>query len=281
MVIRFDGQVAVVTGAGGGLGRVYALELARRGAKVVVNDLGGDLHGTSASTNMADKVVSEIKAAGRTAVANYDSVEFGDKIIKTAIDSFGRVDILINNAGILRDKSFVKMTDADWNMVLKVHLQGAYSCTKAAWPHMRRQKYGRLVFTSSNSAVFGSFGQTNYSSAKYALVGLAKSLALEGKKLGIHSNAVIPTAGSRMTATVMPKDMLEMFNPKHVVPMVTYLASKECKESGRLFEAGAGYFGEVKTAITKGIIMNKATADDKASKNVAKYLPLQVEKLRF
>ncbi|CAD5221758.1 unnamed protein product [Bursaphelenchus okinawaensis] len=265
MQIRFDDQVAIVTGAGGGLGRVYALELAKRGANVVVNDIGGDLHGTTNSTNMADKVVREIEADGGTAVANYDSVEFGDKIVKTAIERFGRVDILINNAGILRDKSFNNMTTEDWNMVLKVHLTGAFSCSKAVWPYMRRQHYGRIVFISSNSAIFGSFGQANYSAAKYGLVGLAKTLALEGKKYHINCNTIIPTAGSRMTAKIMPQNMLEIFDPVHVSPFVTYLSSKECRENGRIFLAAAGYFGELKVTLTRGVIKLHATADDIAA----------------
>ncbi|KAI6188035.1 D-family protein [Aphelenchoides besseyi] len=259
--IQFDGQVAIVTGAGGGLGRTYALDFARRGAKVVVNDLGGDRHGTSQSTSMADKVVAEIRANGGTAVANYDSVEFGDKIVKTAIENFGRIDILVNNAGILRDISFAKMKDLDWNLIMKVHLFGAYSCTKAAWPYMRDQKYGRLIFTSSNSGVYGSFGQANYAAAKMALVGLSHSLALEGKKYNIFSNALVPTAGSRLTQTVMSEDMVNMLKPEYVTPLVVYLCSKENSETGQIFEAGAGWFGQIKAYRSKGKVIANANAE--------------------
>ncbi|CAD5222303.1 unnamed protein product [Bursaphelenchus xylophilus] len=262
MSIRFDGQVAIVTGAGGGLGRTYALELAKRGAKVVVNDLGGDRHGTSQSTSAADKVVSEIKAAGGTAVANYDSVEFGDKIVKTAVDNYGRIDILINNAGILRDVSFANMKDIDWNLIMKVHLYGAYSCTKAAWPYFRKQNYGRLVFTSSNSGMYGSFGQVNYAAAKMALVGMSHSLALEGKKYKIFSNALIPTAGSRMTQTVLPQEMVDILKPDYVTPLVTFLASKDNTNTGGIYEAGAGWFGQVKHYRSKGLVIPNAKAEN-------------------
>lgn len=261
MAIRFDGQVAIVTGAGGGLGRTYALDLAKRGAKVVVNDLGGDRHGSSNSTSMADKVVAEIKAAGGEAVANYDSVEFGEKIVKTAIENYGRIDILINNAGILRDVSFANMKDVDWNLIMKVHLFGAYSCTKAAWPYMRKQKYGRLVFTSSNSGMYGSFGQANYAAAKLGLVGLSHSLALEGKKYNIFSNALIPTAGSRLTQTVMPQEIVDVLKPEYVTPLVTYLTSKENQETGQIFEAGAGWYGQVKHYRSEGLVIPKASAE--------------------
>ncbi|KAI1713410.1 short chain dehydrogenase domain-containing protein [Ditylenchus destructor] len=165
--LLFEGRVALVTGAGGGLGRTYALEFAKRGAKVVVNDLGGDRHGTSASTSMADKVVQEIRSAGGQAVPNYDSVEFGDRIVKTAIENFGKIDIVVNNAGILRDVSFAKMTELDWDLIMKVHLKGAYSVTKAAWPYMREQKYGSVIVTSSNSGIYGSFGQANYAAGMF------------------------------------------------------------------------------------------------------------------
>jgi len=259
--IRFDGQVAIVTGAGGGLGRTYALELAIRGAKVVVNDLGGDCHGTSQSTSMADKVVGEIRAAGGTAVANYDSVEFGEKIVKTAIDNWGRIDILINNAGILRDISFGNMKDLDWNLIMKVHLYGAYSCTKAAWPHMRKQKYGRLIFISSNSGVYGSFGQANYATAKMGVIGLSHTLAREGAKSNILSNALVPTAGSRMTQTVMTDEMVNLLKAEYVTPMVVYLASKENTESGKLFEAGAGWYGQIKHYRSKGSVIPNASVE--------------------
>ncbi|PIC18876.1 hypothetical protein B9Z55_024618 [Caenorhabditis nigoni] len=262
MSLRFDGKVAIVTGAGGGLGRTYALELAKRGCKVVVNDLGGDRHGTSASSSMADKVVQEIKAAGGQAVANYDSVEFGDKIVKTAIDNFGRIDIVINNAGILRDVSLLKMTELDWDLIFKVHVKGAYAVTKAAWPYMRDQKYGRIVVTSSNAGVHGNFGQANYAAAKSALIGFANSLAQEGAKYNILANTLVPTAGSRLTETVMPKNLVDALKPEYVTPLVTYMVHESFQESGKLFEAGAGWYGTIQYYKGKGKVISNATADD-------------------
>uniref|UniRef100_A0AC34F578 SCP2 domain-containing protein n=1 Tax=Panagrolaimus sp. ES5 TaxID=591445 RepID=A0AC34F578_9BILA len=260
--LRFDDRVVIVTGAGGGLGRTYALEYAKRGAKVVVNDLGGDRHGTSASTSMADKVVQEIKASGGQAVANYDSVEFGEKIVETAIKNFGRIDIVVNNAGILRDVSFGNMKDLDWDLIMKVHLKGAYSVTKAAWPYFRKQKYGRVIMTSSNSGLYGSFGQANYSAAKMALVGLAKTLSLEGQKYNIFSNALVPTAGSRLTQTVMPEDLVQALKPEFVTPLVVYLTHETCTETGQIFEAGAGWYGTTQLYRGKGKVIPHATAED-------------------
>src|SRR4051812_42326975 len=193
--LRFDGKVAIVTGAGGGLGRSHALLFASRGAKVVVNDLGGTATGSGKSASAADKVVAEIKEAGGQAVANYDSVEDGDKIFKTAIDAFGQVDILINNAGILRDTSFQKMTQDDWDLVYRVHVLGAYRCTKAVWDHMRERGYGRIVFTASAAGIYGNFGQANYSMAKLGLLGFSNTLAIEGKKKNVHVNTIAPLAG--------------------------------------------------------------------------------------
>lgn len=262
MSLRFDGKVAIVTGAGGGLGRTYALELAKRGCKVVVNDLGGDRHGTSASSSMADKVVQEIKAAGGQAVANYDSVEFGDKIVKTAIDNFGRIDIVINNAGILRDVSLLKMTDLDWDLIFKVHVKGAYAVTKAAWPYMRDQKYGRIVVTASNAGVHGNFGQANYAAAKSALIGFANSLAQEGAKYNILANTLVPTAGSRLTETVMPKNLVDALKPEYVTPLVTYMVHESFEESGKVFEAGAGWYGTIQYYKSKGKVISNASADD-------------------
>ncbi|VDO63208.1 unnamed protein product [Heligmosomoides polygyrus] len=267
MALRFDGRVAIVTGAGGGLGRTYALELAKRGCKVVdgilaVNDLGGDAHGTSASTSMADKVVAEIRAAGGQAVANYDSVEFGEKVVKTAIDCFGRIDIVINNAGILRDVSLIKMTDLDWDLIFKVHVKGAYSVTKAAWPHMRKQNYGRIIVTSSNAAIYGNFGQTNYAAAKSALIGFSNSLAQEGAKHNIVANTLIPTAGSRLTQTVLPESLLDALKPEYVTPLAVYLCHESFTESGKVFEAGAGWYGTLKYYRSAGEVIPHATVED-------------------
>jgi len=245
--VRFDGRVAIVTGAGGGLGRVYALELAKRGAKVVVNDLGGARDGTgTGSARPADAVVQEIVAAGGEAIANYDSVatlEGGETIVQTALDSFGRVDILVNNAGILRDKSFAKMTPELWEGVLAVHLQGAYNVTAPAFRAMREQGYGRVVMTTSAAGLFGNFGQANYSTAKMGLIGLMNTLKLEGEKYNIKVNTVAPLAATRLTEDVMPPDLLEKLKPEFVAPLVLYLCAEQCPVTGRVYNAGMGYYG--------------------------------------
>ena len=247
--IRFDGQVAVITGAGGGLGRVYALELAKRGAKVVVNDLGGARDGSGGgSATPAQKVVEEINAFGGEAVANYDNVatpEGGENIIKTAVDTFGKVDILINNAGILRDKSFVKMTSENWQAVLDVHLNGAYHVSRPAFKIMRENGFGRIVMTTSAAGLYGNFGQTNYSSAKMGLVGLMNTLKLEGKKYDIKVNTVAPIAASRLTEDIMPPELFEKMKPEFVSPLVLLLCSKECQENGNIYNAGMGFFNRV------------------------------------
>jgi len=254
--IRFDGKVAVVTGAGGGLGRSHALLLASRGAKVVVNDLGGAADGTGAGTTMAEKVVAEIKAAGGEAVPNFDSVatmEGGASIIKTALDSYGRVDIVVNNAGILRDVSFLKMEEASWDIIFAVHVKGAFCVTKAAWPIMREQQFGRIIMTSSAAGIYGNFGQTNYSAAKMALIGLGQSLALEGKKYNVFANTIAPIADSRLTATVLPEDIRKKLKPEFVSPLVAYLCSDQCQETGCLFEVGAGAFFHLKWFRSPGV----------------------------
>jgi NAD(P)-dependent dehydrogenase (short-subunit alcohol dehydrogenase family)/putative sterol carrier protein/acyl dehydratase len=244
--LRFDGRVAIVTGAGGGLGRSHALLLASRGAKVVVNDLGGSHTGQGKSASAADKVVAEIKAAGGEAVANYDSVEDGDKIVKTAIEAFGKIDIIINNAGILRDVSFPKMTQDDWDLVYRVHVLGAFRVTHAAWPHMRDAGYGRIVNTSSASGIYGNFGQANYSMAKLGLHGFSQTLAIEGKKRNIIVNTIAPTAGSRMTETVMPPALVEALKPELVSPLVARLVHESQEDTGGLYEVGGGFFAKLR-----------------------------------
>ncbi|OBZ83462.1 Peroxisomal hydratase-dehydrogenase-epimerase [Choanephora cucurbitarum] len=234
--LRFDGQVAIVTGAGGGLGKAYALLLAKLGASVVVNDLGGSATGQGADSRAADLVVEEIRKAGGKAVANYDSVEEGDKVVETALKAFGRIDIIVNNAGILRDKSFARMTDADWDLVHRVHLRGTYKVLKAAWPHFVKQKYGRIINTASAVGLYGNFGQTNYSAAKLGVVGLTRTLALEGQSKNIIANVIAPNAGTRMTATVMPPEMVEAFKPEYVAPLVAYLGHSSNEETGGIFE---------------------------------------------
>lgn len=252
-MLRFDDKVVVVTGAGGGLGRAYALEFAKRGARVVVNDLGGSGHGEGASASAADKVVEEIRAAGGEARANYDSVEDGEAIIRTAIDNYDRVDVVVNNAGILRDSSFVKMSDKDWDLIYKVHLEGAYKVTKAAWPYMLQQGFGRIIFTTSAAGIYGNFGQANYSSAKSALLGLGRTLAIEGERKNILTNMIAPIAGSRLTETIWPEDVLKATSPDYVVPLVIKLCSVENKENGGVFEVGASWFAKVRTQRSKGV----------------------------
>ncbi len=251
--LRFDGRVAIITGAGNGLGRAHALLLASRGCKVVVNDLGGAATGGGKSGAAADKVVEEIKAAGGEAVANYDSVEDGDKVVQTALDTWKRVDILVNNAGILRDTSFVKMTDDDWDLIMRVHVRGAYKTTKAAWDHMRNANYGRVIFTASAAGIYGNFGQTNYAAAKMGVIGLSNTLALEGKKYGIQVNTIAPIAASRLTETVAGmKDLLPKLSPEYVSPLVAWLANEACQDTGGLFEVGGGVFTKLRWERTKG-----------------------------
>ena len=241
--VDLSGRVAVVTGAGAGLGRSHAIDLAKHGAKVVVNDLGGSRDGSGSSSSAADKVVDEIKAAGGEAVANYDNVVTGGaNIIKTAVDAFGKIDILVNNAGILRDKSFAKMEEADFDLVMDVHVKGTYSCIKAAWPIMREQQYGRIVNTTSGAGILGNFGQANYAAAKCAVVGIMNVLKLEGAKRNIFINCLAPIAASRLTEDVMPPPILEKSKPEFVTPVVTFLCSEQSSENGSIFNAGMGYF---------------------------------------
>ncbi len=253
MAISFEGQVAVVTGAGGGLGRAYALDLAKRGAKVVVNDLGGDPHGQGENRSAAQKVVDEIKAAGGEAVPNYDSVaeyDGGFNIVKTAIDNYGRLDVVICNAGILRDVAFHNMSEDDWDKVFAVHIKGSFTVLRAAWPVFRQQSYGRVVVTSSSSGIWGQFGQTNYGAAKTAMLGMMNVLKQEGAKYNVMVNTIAPVAGTRLTQTVMPQEMVDKLKPELVVPAVVYLVSKENTESGLIIEAGAGSFS--RAVLVKG-----------------------------
>jgi NAD(P)-dependent dehydrogenase (short-subunit alcohol dehydrogenase family) len=240
---RLQDRVIVVTGAGGGLGRQYALTLAKDGASVIVNDLGGARDGTGAGSEMADHVVEEIKDAGGRAVANYDSVaeaSGAEAIVQTALDEFGAIHGVVSNAGILRDGTFHKMPFENWDAVLKVHLYGGYNVIRAAWPHFREQSFGRVVVATSTSGLFGNFGQANYSAAKLGLVGLINTLALEGAKYSINANAVAPVAATRMTEDLLPPEALEKLKPEYVAPVVAYLCSEECRDSGSVFIVGGG-----------------------------------------
>ncbi|WP_407662050.1 SDR family oxidoreductase [Mycolicibacterium elephantis] len=253
--MSFEDQVAVVTGAGGGLGRCHALELARRGARVVVNDLGSAVDGSGASISAAQAVVDEITAAGGTAIASGDSVateDGGAAIVSTAMDAFGRLDILINNAGILRDAAFKNMTAEQVDAVLTVHLTGAFNVTRAAWPIMREQNYGRIVQTTSGTGLFGNFGQANYGAAKMGLVGMMHVLAIEGARNGIAINAVAPIARTRMTEDIMGEAGKAM-DPELVTPVVLYLSHPDCDRTAHIYSVGAGKVSRVFIGVTKGI----------------------------
>ncbi|KJE91296.1 hydroxysteroid dehydrogenase 4 [Capsaspora owczarzaki ATCC 30864] len=253
--VRFDGRVALVTGAGGGLGRAYALLLAERGAAVVVNDLGGTARGEGQSSSAADAVVAEIKAKGGKAVANYNSVEDGEKVVQTAIDAFGRLDIVINNAGILRDKTFTRISDQDWDLIHRVHLRGSFMVTRAAWPHLRKSGFGRIIMTASAAGIYGNFGQANYSAAKLGLLGLSNTLAIEGAKYNIYCNTIAPVAGSRLTETVFPEELVKALTPEFVAPVVAYLCHDSCVDNGGLFELGAGWVSKLRWQRTRGAVI--------------------------
>ncbi len=255
--IRFDGRVAVITGAGNGLGRSHALFLASRGAKVVVNDLGGSVAGTGGSSAAADGVVAEIQAAGGEAVANYDSVateEGGQNIIKTALDAFGTVDILINNAGNVRDKSFAKMALEDFRSLMDVHVMGAVYCTHAAWPIMREKSFGRIVMTTSAAGLYGNHGHTNYGTAKMALVGFMHALKEEGRRYNIAVNAIAPMAVTRMSQEAMTPRFAKVTQPEFVTAMVAWLCAPENDASGHIIEGGAGYYAKVEVREAAGAL---------------------------
>jgi len=261
--LGFEGKVAIITGAGGGLGRSHALELAKRGALVVVNDLGGSVDGQGGSHTAAQQVVDEIKSAGGEAVPNYDSVatpEGGQSIVKTALDAFGRVDIIINNAGILRDTSFKNMTKDMLEPVIDVHLKGAFYVTQPAWQLMRDQGYGRIVNTSSAAGVFGNFGQTNYGAAKMGIVGLTRVLAVEGAKNNIKVNAIAPVARTRMTEELLGP-IADKLGPEFITPVVTYLAHEDCPVSGEVYSCGGGRVARVFIGVTPGITDPSLTAE--------------------
>lgn len=257
--IDFTGKTAIVTGAGAGLGRCYALELARRGARVVVNDLGGSRDGMGSDDSAANRVVAEIKALGGEAVPNYDSVatrEGGENIVNAAISAFGRVDILINNAGILRDKTFTKMDEENWDAVMNVHLKGAYFVTRPAFENMKSNGYGRIVMTTSGAGLFGNFGQSNYASAKMGLVGLTNVLKIEGEKYNVRINVLAPIAASRLTQDVMPPEFFEKMKPDFVAPAVLYMCSEQCTDSGMIINAALGYFSRSAVLTGPGAILS-------------------------
>jgi NAD(P)-dependent dehydrogenase (short-subunit alcohol dehydrogenase family) len=258
--IRFDDRVAIVTGAGGGLGKTYALDFAKRGAMVVVNDLGGAGDGTGGGSAMADEVVKEITEAGGTAVANYDSVatpEGGEAIVKTAVDNFGKVDVVINNAGILRDKSFAKLSREDLEAILDVNLKGAFFVSQPAFRIMKQNGYGRFVFTTSAAGIYGGFGQANYGAAKMGLLGLSNVLAVEGKKSNIRSNVISPLALSRLNEDITANTLAEHISPECVMPLVTYLASEACEQTHEIYSVGGGRFARIFVGLAPGYFAGK------------------------
>ena len=268
MSISFEGQVAIVTGAGGGLGRSHALELARRGAKVVVNDLGGAMDGTGGSSEAAEKVVSEIKESGGEAISNGGSVSDRNgakSMVDDAMEAWGRVDILINNAGILRDKSFSKIDLDDFQVVVDVHLMGAVYCTHAVWPIMREQNYGRILMTTSPTGLYGNFGQTNYGAAKLAQVGFMNSLKIEGAKNNIHTNTIAPIAATRMTESLIPEAVHSKLAPESVTPAALFLISEEAP-NGVIMQAEGGRFSVASIVENTGAQLGvDATPEDIAS----------------
>ncbi|NVJ69611.1 MAG: SDR family NAD(P)-dependent oxidoreductase [Alphaproteobacteria bacterium] len=267
MTIRFDDQVAIVTGSGGGLGRTHALELARRGAKVVVNDLGGDVHGVGGSSEAAEAVVKEITDAGGEAIAHganvCDAAQVADMVQKT-MDKWGRIDVLVNNAGVLRDKTFAKMTLDDFNFVMQVHVMGSVTCTKAVWDIMREQAYGRLVMTTSSSGLYGNFGQSNYGAAKMALVGFMNTLCLEGAKYNIKTNCLAPMAATRMTEGLLPQAALDLSTPESVTAGLITLCDKDAPNR-TILAAGAGGYAKAVVYETEGIYLKP---EDQTPENV-------------
>lgn len=263
MQLRFDGRVAIVTGAGLGLGRSYAIELARRGAKVVVNDVAiGD-----GGVALAESVAGEIRSMGGQAVASTHSVEDGNAIVDATLSSFDRVDILVNNAGVLRNNSFLKMTEEDWDVVYRVHLLGTMHVTKAVWPHMRDARFGRIVMTTSTAGICGSVGAANYAAAKAGTIAFAQTLALEGAPRNVKVNAVAPMAGSRLTSTIWPAKVLDAFPPEQVAPAIAWLVHEDSNVTGRVFEVGGGWLSEHRWAQSPGMRFESSfTAEDVADR---------------
>lgn len=255
--LRFDNKIVIVTGAGNGLGRSHALQFAELGAHVVVNDLGGTAQGEGENRSAADVVVEEIQAKGGSAIADYHSVCDGERIVEHAMDQYGGIDVVVNNAGFLRDRSFHKMDQEDWQNIIDVHLNGAFKTTRAAWPHLRAQNFGRVLFTTSAAAIYGNFGQANYGAAKLGTYGLTRSLAIEGRSKNILVNAIAPVAASRLTEALMTEELNQHFDPALVSPLACFLCHESCQETGGLFEAGAGWYAKVRWQRSQGLGLAK------------------------
>lgn len=253
MTLRFDERVVIVTGAGNGLGRCHALAFGARGARVVVNDIGRFDDGTDATRSVAERVAAEVRAAGGEAVANTDPVQEGDRIVQQAMDVYGRVDAVINNAGVLRDAAFHKMTDDQWQAIYEIHLLGSFRTTRAAWGHMRAAGFGRVVLTSSAAGLYGNFGQANYAAVKLGIIGLGKTLAIEGASRGILVNMIAPVAASQLTAGVMPSAVLDRLQPEYVSPLVLRLSHESHGETGGIFEVGGGWISAVRLEQSVGV----------------------------
>ena len=263
--VNFENRTVIVTGAGNGLGKAYALELGSRGAKVVVNDLGGSVDGSGSASSPADDVVNEIIKNGGEAIANYDSVatkEGGESIVQSALDNFGTVDAVINNAGILRDKSFANMSEDELSLILDVHLKGTFFVSQPAFKVMKENNYGRIVNVASPSGLFGNFGQSNYGAAKMGIVGLTNVLSIEGAKYNIKVNVIAPTAYTRMTEALLPEDVGKLFSAELVTPMVVYLASEACEPTHEIFGVAAGRFARIGIITHNGYVNTSATAED-------------------
>ena len=263
--VKFENRTVIVTGAGNGLGKAYALELGSRGAKVVVNDLGGSVDGSGSASSPADDVVNEIIKNGGEAIANYDSVatkEGGESIVQSALDNFGTVDAVINNAGILRDKSFANMSEDELSLILDVHLKGTFFVSQPAFKVMKENNYGRIVNVASPSGLFGNFGQSNYGAAKMGIVGLTNVLSIEGAKYNIKVNVIAPTAYTRMTEALLPEDVGKLFSAELVTPMVVYLASEACEPTHEIFGVAAGRFARIGIITHNGYVNTSATAED-------------------
>jgi NAD(P)-dependent dehydrogenase (short-subunit alcohol dehydrogenase family) len=265
--LRFDNRVVIITGAGSGLGKKYAIEFAKRGAKVLVNDLGAARNGEGRTRNIADRVVKEIVDVGGEATANYESVENGEKIVQDAIRRYGRVDVVVNNAGIIRDRSMVRISEEDWEKVITVHLKGAFMVVRAAWKYMREQKYGRIINTSSMSGLLGNFGQANYATAKMGLYGLSQTLAKEGLNYNILVNTIAPSAASRLTEDIFSPEIFDLMVPSKVVPLVLYLSHEHNTETGAFYEAAGGFISKLRLQRSQGVFFpGQFTAEDLKAK---------------